>query len=555
MKEGSDSNAAAPLTRRRVLRGAAGSIVAVGVAGCQTEQAVTETDRDATGQANAGAAQQNTDTGQGGGGKLTFAQVKSPIEFDPIVLNDVPSAEVAMNVFDGLYTRDETTGLVPEIAADMPEVERGGQRWIVPLNTDATFQNGDPVTAEDVAYSFTAPVEEETENAGEFNSIDTVEPIDESTVQFDLQFQFGAFEQYLDWEIVPKSVREADKEAFNSQNPVGAGPFEFQEWTEGEFVRLTRWDDYWGEPTPNLAEIEFVPVEEGTTRITTLNTGENDVIKGIPPQSWQTVENMDSASIDAVPGTGYFYLAFNCNEGPTADPEVREAIDYAFSMDRAVSQFVEPTGVRQYGPVPEAVSQEWDFPTDEWQQVPHDRDVDQAKSMLDDNDNVPDNWTARIIVPPDDKREQIGVSVSNGLQEAGYNAQVQRLDWGAFLDQYVTGSADDYNMYTLGWAGAPDPDTFMYFLFAHDQIGTNNGTYYRNDSMNQNVMDARRSNDDQERRELYVEAINTILEDRVHIPSYNLKNSFGVRSRVNDFTSHPVDQFSIVSAYNNVSVQ
>jgi peptide/nickel transport system substrate-binding protein len=117
-------------------------------------------------------------------------------------------------------------------------------------------------------------------------------------------------------------------------------------------------------PAPNLAEIEFRPVEEPTTRTTTLRNGENDVIKDIPPDSWETVGNMDNASIAEEPGVGYFYLAFNCNEGPTTDPEVREAVDYAFSMDNAVERFVEPAGVRQYSPMPEVIVEDWDFPVD-----------------------------------------------------------------------------------------------------------------------------------------------------------------------------------------------
>ena len=562
MKEKDHIGRTERISRRQYVRAAAGGAVTLALAGCQGDGSEDEaTDGGGGQQPEDTTAGDDTDTtaGEDGSattdGSITFAQAKSPVEFDPIVLNDVPSAEVAMLVFDSLYTYDEGTNLVPQIAADMPTVERDAQRWIVPLNTDATFQNGDPVTAEDVAYSFTAPVEEETENAGEFNMIDTVEVIDESTVQFDLQFQFGAFESYLPWEIVDKSVRDGDREAYNTSSPVGAGPFTFEGWQEGEYVRLSRWDDYWGDPLPNLAEIEFVPVEEPTTRITTLRTGENDIVKNIPPANWETVENMGDASIESVLGTSYFYLAFNCNEGPTTDPEVREAIDYAFSMDNAVSQYVEPTGERQYSPVPRAVAEDWEFPVEEWQQIAHDTDVDQAKSMLDDSDSVPDDWQPRIIVPPDDKREQIGVSVSNGLSEAGYDATVQRLDWGAFLEQYVTGSADDYNMYTLGWAGSPDPDTFMYFLFAHDQIGTNNGTYYRNEEMNEQIMNARQSNDDDQRREWYVDAIQTVLEDRVHLPAYNIKNSFGVRNHVSDFQAHPVDQFSVVSDYNNVSVQ
>jgi peptide/nickel transport system substrate-binding protein len=249
---------------------------------------------------------------------------------------------------------------------------------------------------------------------------------------------------------------------------------------------------------------------------------------------------------------GYFYLAFNCNEGPTTDPEVREAIDYTFSMDQAVENFVEPTGVRQYSPLPETVAEDWDMPLDEWQDIPNDKDIDEAKSILDGNDNVPDDWTARVIVPPDDKREQLGITVANGIEEAGYSANVQRLDWGAFLDQYVSGDPDDYNMYTLGWSAAIDPDDYLYYFFAEESHGVTDGTYYN--EISDQVVEARRTPEREERQQMYEEAITTMLEDRAHLPSYNLKNSFGVRGYVSDFRAHPINSFSLVSDWNNVSL-
>lgn len=533
------------VSRRKLLRALAGGGAAALLAGCQ-------------GPADSGDSGSGGQTGDGesGGSRLRLAQAKSPVEFDPVVLNDVPSLEVAMMIFDPLYAYNEDgTELVPKVAAEMPTIERDGQRWIVPLNTDATFQNGNTVTAEDVKHTFLAPVEEETENAGEVNMIDSITAVDEATVQFDLKYQFGAFKYYTNRNIVPKSVRTEDREAFNKEAPVGSGPFTLESWSEGESVVLSRRENYWDEPMPALSTLEFVPVEEPTTRITTLKNGKNDVVKNIPPKSWGTVEGMDDAGIESALGMSYFYLAFNCNEGPTADPEVREAIDYAFSMQTAVERFVEPSGVRAVSPIPETLAAAWEFPQDDWDAITHEQDIDQAKSMLDDNDNVPDDWEARIIVPPDEKREQIGTSVANGLSEAGYDASVQRLDWGAFLDQYVSGSADDYNMYTLGWSGSPDPDTFMYFLFSQEQEGVTNGTYYRNDEVDSAIMDARQETDRETRRELYISAVETLMQDRPHIPSYTLKNSFGVRNRVQDFTAHPIDQFSLVSGFNNASVQ
>jgi peptide/nickel transport system substrate-binding protein len=476
-------------------------------------------------------------------------------------------------IFEGLYEYAEGTGHRPQLATGEPEVSREGTRWVVEVNSDATFQNGDPVTAEDVKYSLTAPFDEETENASEVNMIDTIEVVDDATAQIDLKYAYGAFRHTLHRSIVPKSVREENKRTFGEDetpqptqeifrfNPVGSGPFQYVDFTEGESTRVERYDDYWGDETPNVAEVEFIPVAEPTTRITTLENQENDIVTDIPPNLWSTVEGLGSASIDESPGIGYFYLAFNCKEGPTSNPAVREAVDYVFDMDSAVEDFVEPTGVRQYSPLPRSISEEWDMPLEEWKQIPHDVDIDQAASLLEEA-GVAQDYGFRIIVPPDDKRENLGVTVANGLNEAGWDASVQRLDWPTFLDQYISGSADDYNMYTLGWSGLPDPASFTYPLLsrADDALGVTNGTFWGANSeagkeASEKFVQARESANREERRELYISGITTMLEERAHIPSYNLKNSFGVSNKVSGFTSHPAAGFKLFSDNYNVSLQ
>ena len=559
--------------RRRVLQGL-GLAGVVSLAGCAGNGDGGSTD-DGTGNGS------GTDDGTGdddgdaelSGGTLQFAQAKAPIEFDPVVLNDVPSTQVVDRIFEGLYEYAEGTGHRAQLATGEPEVSREGTRYVIELEDAATFQNGDPVTAEDVKYSFNALVDEETENASEVNMVDTIEAVDEKTVQFDLSYAYGAFRHTLHRSIVPKSVREENKRTFGEEetpsgdetifrfDPVGSGPFEWVEWTQGDFVRLQRNEDYWGDETPSLAEIEFVPVTEPTTRVTSLQNEENDIVTDIPPDLWTTVENSGSVSIDQSRGIGYFYLAFNCKEGPTSDPKVREAVDYVFSMDTAVENFVEPTGVRQYSPLPRSVAETFEMPLEEWQQIPHDKDISEAQSLLEEA-GVAQDYGFRVIVPPDDKRENIGVSVANGLTEAGWEASVQRLEWSTFLDQYVSGSEDDYNMYTLGWSGLPDPASFTYPLLsrADEALGVTNGTYWGANSeagkqASEKFVQARESADFEERKQLYEEAITTVLEERAHIPSYNLKESYGVNDGISGFTSHPAAGFKIFDDNNDTTVQ
>ena len=541
------------LSRRDVMKyvGAGG---AVGLAGCLGDEPADDDNGEDPGENG-----EDPDPGEElPDQELFFAQVKGPLDLDPIVANDVPSVQIIGQLYDGLYEYDLGVGIDPKIASDQPTVERDGTRFIVPIRDDAEFQNGDPVTAEDVIHTVRAPYEEETENAAEVDMVESAEVIDETTVQFDLEFPYGAFETTLVRYVVNESVRTEDREAYNV-DPVGSGPFRLVDWDQEDFATVERWDDYWDGDRigyPNLARIEFDPIEEQTTRVTSLQTGDNDIIETIPPQLYETVRGIEDATIDEEPGVGYFYLAFNCGEGPTADPVVREAVDYVFSMDQAIENFVEPAGVRQVSPYPLSISEEWDFPIDEWAEIEHDRDLDAAESLFEEA-GVDWDYDWRIIVPPDDMREQIGVSIGDGLQNVGFdNVEVQRLDWGTFTEAYQSGDEDDFNMYTLGWSGSPDPDAFAYHLLSQEVEGVTNGTFHDYDEASDKITEARQSADREERRQLYIEATTELLEERVHLPAYNLQNSYGISGRVDDYHAHPISSVTrVFSEHNNVSVE
>jgi peptide/nickel transport system substrate-binding protein len=548
-----------PITRRRVLRTSAGLTAAGVLAGCASDE---PTSTSGGGGGGGGGGGDSTDTSGGGGstlptGSLSIGQAKSGVHFDPIRQMSVPASLVANRMYSTIYTYGEGTDIQPEIATELPEVTEDGTRWTFDVREDATFQNGDPVTPEDVAYSIEQPVVEETQLAADFNMVESV-AIDGQTLTIDLAFPYAVFQHSLVQQVVPKSVREEEKvETGWTGGFIGSGPFQLVDFQEGEHAQLERWDDYWGGPMPNLSEVEFVPIPEPTTRLTSFQNNETPVIQDIPPKLWGTIEGMNDATIMERPGISYFYAAFNCNEGPTTDPEVRRAVDLSFSMDDAVSNFVEPTGVRVNSPIPAAISEDWGFPTDEWADIQSDQDVDEAKSILDSNENVPADWEMNIIVPPDNKREQIGTSIGNGLSEAGYGANVQRLDWGTYLEKFLTGDPNDYNLYVLGWSGPPDPSDFLYNLFAQDMAGTNQGHFYENDELDQALNEARQMTDREERKPLYEKAVRIILEERVNLPSYTLKNTWAVKDMVTDFTNHPIGYMNprLVTGYNNVGVE
>lgn len=101
-------------------------------------------------------------TREQGNQQLNVTQQIAPIEWDPVVINDAYSTQITQTIYDGLYEYEpQTLNPEPKIAADEPEVERDGERYIVELREEPEFHNGDPVTAEDAVHTFLAPVETE----------------------------------------------------------------------------------------------------------------------------------------------------------------------------------------------------------------------------------------------------------------------------------------------------------------------------------------------------------------------------------------------------------
>lgn len=483
-------------------------------------------------------------------------QVEPAHDYDPVVSNDVYSFRIVSHLFDGLYEYGPGLGIEPKLAAGEPEVSDNGTTIVVELKDGPEFANGDPVTAEDVVHSFVAPVEEETDNLTSFDMIEEATAIDEQTVEFDLgEDPYGPFTTVtLATSIVNKSVREEDKEAYNAE-PVGSGPYRLVDWVEGDFADIELREDYWDADNTDafINEARWVSAEDDAARVSRIRAGDTDIIQGVPADDFSVLEDESGVNVLSDASISYFYAAFNCNEGPTTDPDVRRGVEKAFSMDQFVRETVEPAGTSIASPIPDDVGEPWEFPVDRWAGMTEEYDPEGAADLLSGHDG----WEPRIIVPPDDIREQLGELIAGRLREVegvSIDPSVQRLDWGPFLEQFATGNADDYAMYTLGWAGAPDPDLFIFPLFHESSAGVNQGHYYDRAEFHDMIEEARNIADFDRRRELYINVVDEILEQKIALPGYSLTNSYAYGDHVKGLTVHPSSSLNprLANSYSGV---
>lgn len=479
----------------------------------------------------------STIAGQSPEDEIRIGTIHPPIELDPIVATDVGSRQTIARVFDGLYTYDDGTGIVPQIAAGEPSVADNGRRITVELDGNVRFQNGEPLTATDVKYTYEAPKKEDAASQWLVSPIETVETVDERTARFQLAEPYPAVEHALTFPIVPKKVREADRKGF-ALDPIGAGPYRVRSFSEEKKAQLTRWDDYWGEPSPALDGVTFAYVESPITQLMGLVTGQSDVIEPISPRYRQDITRLTDATVTEQPGFRSFFFGFNCNDGPTVERAVREGIARCIDPQKLVEQFVAPVGSRQYSTLPTRIAEAWDLPLEEWASAIPPKDTREAKRRFEEAPVSVGKLT--ILTSKHPVWKELAHALAAGLRDAGQSALVRAVSWKKYLKRSVTGSAKDYAVFVGEVAGNGDPDSFLYPVFHENAQGGTNGIFYNEEAVMNHLLEARRTTDRQQRRSHYEAAISRLHDDQVYVPICSFKNSFAHRSNLQDFRVHPI---------------
>ncbi|SEH17505.1 peptide/nickel transport system substrate-binding protein [Natronorubrum sediminis] len=478
-------------------------------------------------------------------------------DFDPVVSNDAYSMQVANLLYDSLYEFDYEYELQPKVAVDFPDVERDDTRFIYEIHDGIEFHNGDELTADDVAHSFLAPVEEETPNMSSYDMIDDIEIIDDTQLQVDLEFPYGPWEMFNQGvNIVPEDARTDDTEAFNT-DPIGSGPFMWSDYQMGEYVELERNDDYWDDPLPYLAEIRFEDNVDDSSRVGEILAGDTDAIGDVPNADWDEIDGEDDINAHVAESPSVAYMFFNCNDGAgTADADVRRGIAHAFSATDYVETYLYNAAAPVVTPTSPITNELWDFPLDDWGEAYPDYDPDLAQELLDEN--APDDWNPTFMAP-DDERATLAERVAQRLDEIGYDMEVQTMAFDQMLDQtvYSEGDPDDYELYISGWTGGPDPDQYLYPNFHESQESLNQGHFYDgSDDFHDNIIAARETGDQAEREELYTDVIGEIIEEVPALPIFTEHNSMATGEHIKDMHVHPQMQYNphVVSGDGNVWV-
>jgi peptide/nickel transport system substrate-binding protein len=256
-------------------------------------------------------------------------------------------------IFSGLIGYDQQLDPVPDLATEVPEIT--GTTVQVSLRDDVTFHDGEPLTADDVVFTYESILDPAVGTRLRdllFDSLAGVRAVDSHTVEFTLDRLDPAFIDKLDVGIIPRHLLEGEDlntAAFNVA-PVGSGPFRFAEWRRGERLVLQANPDWHGgEVASPSVTFSFVPDENA--RAAQLSGGAADAeASSLPPQTANTFDR-DGFQVVGIPGDS-LTLIMPVTNPLFADARVREAIGLAIDRQAIIDGVFQGRAEPVYTPLP-----------------------------------------------------------------------------------------------------------------------------------------------------------------------------------------------------------
>jgi len=301
------------------------------------------------------------------GGTLTEGEVGTPHTVNPILAFTDADKDIAALVFTGLMRRDSEGRLVPDLAASY-SVSPDGLTYDFILKKDIYFDDGKPITADDVAFTI-----QKTEDAGiksparaDWADV-TVNKVSDSEIQFILKQPYAPFLENTTIGIVPQHIWNGvsdDQFIFSTYNiqPVGDGPYRVGSIDKDangvpQSYTLIPSKSYAG-TKPYLSKIvlDFYPDESHA--FDALEAGEIDSLAGIDPNDALAVASTsDSLHILSNPVPRLFGIFFNQNQNPVfADNAVRQALSMSVDRKAIVEDVLDGYGIAIDSPVPSTIA-------------------------------------------------------------------------------------------------------------------------------------------------------------------------------------------------------
>lgn len=517
------------LSRRRFLQATGGAATAAALAGCGGDGGDASSTTSSDGE--------STTTTTRDVGENTFSLINSSVTtLDPVQFTDEASAYGIQQIFETLTNYPNGEVSVENLLATDYEVSEDGQTYTFHLAEDATYSNGDPVTASDFVYSWERlaasqysrratflldflGVEHETTTAtdDDGNEVEkykpnslAVEAAGEHTLKMTLtSANFAAMRilAYRGFAAVPEGLvgdvkgyeGEMDHKTFANENPIGSGPFTLDEWQSSVSLDLAARDDYWGSG-PEVDAVHMQILEKTNAMYTYATINMNADNPYVPSSKWDKskisiegtdekgrkygtygpLENGMTVPYYAVNELGTYWFFFNCQNVPKP---VRQAVSYALSQQTIVSNIFKD----RYNPAhtltppalfPGGANEQSSFVEENYPYGMGDSMLTKARQVMEDAGyDDSDKFEMTLTLYQSDTWRQLGGLVRDMLTSAHMDISIEQPQFSTKLTKSENGNVD---MVASGWgADYPAATNFLQMVYPpQTRTGNSSSTSY-----------------------------------------------------------------------------
>ena len=534
-----DSN----ISRRSFMAAAAGTLAAAGLAGTFAGTSANVAKADESKQ----------------GGTLTVSLTSAPSKLDPIHYSGAYEGQIICAACDRLIEyNDELTEFVPSLATSW-EVSDDGITYVFQIREGVTFNPSDyhdrrPLTAEDVAYSLNRSAQF-SDNA-RLSMLDKAEATGDLEVTCTLTNACAAFLTALT-DAGNSIIAQEDVEGYGDnfgKNLCGTGAFKLVEFSLDERATLEANEEYWL-ARPNVDTLVFRFITDLTQNANAAVTGEVDIATDLMGEAIATVQASDAVEVLTTQALQISYIRFNSRDeiegrpNPLADVNVRKALAMAADWDAIrTALFKYDDAVPGYLPIPFG---SWAYDPSQESLAPS-YDIEQAMQLMADS-GYASGFDISMYVTNNQARVDLATMLQAYWSVLGVNLTPVIGEWGSYSDAVCGGKADTYAM---SWAWYPDPYFFLNNLFASNQTtAIGNGAGYVNAEVDDLLLKAVQTNDQDERAKYYQQVIEIAMNDCVGV-YYAVPNVFYAKNpRVHDFAQRADSMLRFVTASRNTWVE
>jgi len=488
------------------------------------------------------------------GGTVTWGQWDKIDVIDPALTTGAASGEIAQNVLDTLITMDADQKFYPGLATKWT-IEDSSKKFTFTLRDGVKFHDGSMLTSAAVKGSFDRILDPKTKAGAVVSLVGPIDKIttpDERTVVFTFKQPYPAFMLQI-WRyffgVLSTKYLATLKSGDVAAEPVGSGPFKLAGRSPDGVVTLEAFPDYaWGadifknRAAPYLERLKFRAITEPSTRVATLESGENLLIDEIPEADYARLRGDDRFRFVLSPRASHTLgFSMNVTKPPTDDHAVREAVSWAVDRKTIVEKVFFGVHHATVGPLSEGV-----WARDESIEKMFAFDPTRAKKILDDAGWKLGSGPIRqksgqnleiLLVTFRSPWTEIAQALQSQLRDVGIDLKIQPLERGPYLDLV---RSYKHNMAATS-STSIDPDGILRVCYHSSNRGSGSNFSNLADPALDALLVKGQSQElnTQERRQTYLDAQKRVMEILPFVGVMSQVRVEAMSNKVHDFKPGP----------------